>query len=175
MAGKRDDVFLLGEEELGTEPPPASEEPTATDPLARPARSFRPRVGLRVLGALVLIIAGAAVIHSGGDGDDPAPTSAETPPIVAAPKALPAARPRRAPDRSGRARGRRGHPPQRHKAMKTPLEPAPAPLAETASAPEATYIPALESSPQSAPEGAPAAPAPAAALPPARPEFGIER
>lgn len=162
MAGKRDEIFLLGEE-----------EPSASAPASGPSRSPRPRWSL-IGGGLVLIAAVVFIGRPSGDAVDPAPPRASAP----APEVAPVARPPRHFDRPDRAperqpqRPRSGEP---RKAVKEREQPAPAPAAEATSAPAVTYAPAPQAAPEPAPEGRAAAPAQAAPLPAARPEFGIER
>ena len=178
MAGKRDEVFLLGEEVIGSNPWNApEEEPTATAPVPRLSRPGRlPASGPLILGALVSVVVFALVAHPGGDAADPAPPRAEVPAVLTTPEVEPVARapretdrPRRAPER----RPRRPRPGDRHTAAEE--KPQPAPLPEAASAPVVTYAPTPEAASEPAPEGAAAAPAPAAPLSAARLEFGIER
>lgn len=174
MAGKRDEVFLLGEEQVGADPWIApEEEPTATAPVPEPSRSPRLRVSWPlILGALPLVVA-LAFLARPGDGAAPAPPRAEAPAVVTSPEVAPIARAPREADRSHRASERqrqRPHSGERHKSAEEPQAPVPALLAETASAPVITYVPAPEPAPEDA-----ATPARAAPLPAARPEFGIER
>jgi hypothetical protein len=180
MAGKHDEVFLLGEEEVGADPWSApEEEPTATTPVPGPSRSPRLRVSWPlILGALVVVVALAFLARPGGEGADPLLPRAEVPAVVTAPEVTPIARAPREVDRPHRSPERRPQRPRsvdRRKAMKESEEPMPAPLAETASAPVVTYAPTPEAAPEPAPEDTAAAPAQAAPLPAARPEFGIER
>lgn len=176
MSGKRDEVFLLGAEEVGANPWSApEEEPTATAPVPGPSRSPRLPVSWPlILGALVALVALAFFARPGGDGADPEPPRAEVPAVVATPEVTPIARVPREADRLHRAPERQAQRPRagdRHKAVKESEEPMPVPLAETASAPVVIYAPA----PEAAPEDTATAPAQAAPLPAARPEFGIER
>jgi hypothetical protein len=176
MAGKRDEVFLLGEEEVGADPWSApEEEQTATAPVPGPSRSPRLRVSWPLaLGALALVVGLALLARPGGDDAAPAPSRAEAPAVVTSPEVRPIARALREADRHHRVPERQPQRPrsgERHKAAEEPQAPMPAPLAETASAPVLTYVPG----PAPAPEGTVAAPAQAAPLPAARPEFGIER
>ncbi|MGD9737616.1 MAG: hypothetical protein AB7V58_18690 [Solirubrobacterales bacterium] len=168
MAGKRDDIFVLGEEQLGAEAPSAPvEEPTASAPLS--GRSRAPQLRLAwplVSGGLVLLAAVALLVRLGDDGE-PAPpravvpTTTATPPIVHAP-----ARSHTAPERElRRLRSRERRPPAR------PAVVQPAPVAESPAAPVVTYEPAPEPAPEVM--TAPSEPAPPAPAP--RPEFGIER
>jgi hypothetical protein len=180
MAGKRDELFILGEEEVGANPWGAPEEgPTATAPVSRPSRSLRLPVGWPlILGALVLILAFVFLAYPGDDGADPPAPHAEVPAVVTAPEVTPIARAPREADRPHRAPERQLQRPRsgdRRKAAKEPQEPMPAPPAETASAPAVTYAPPPDAAPEPAPEGTAAAPAQAAPLPAPRPEFGIER
>lgn len=177
MAGKRDEVFLLGEEEVGADPWSApAEEPTATAPVRGPSRSpGLPVRWLLILGALVVAVALALLARRGGSEVDPAPQRAEAPALVATPKVSPIARAPRETDRPHRALERQPQRPrsdERGEAMEEPRESTPSLLAETASAP--AYAPPPEATPEPAPEDT-AAPAQAAPLPAARPEFGIER
>ncbi len=174
MAGKRDEIFLLGEEEArGRSPSAPEEEPSARAPVPGSSRSSHLR-GLLLGGGLVLIAAIVFIGRPSGDAVDPAPPRASAPapevaPVARAPRQL--NRPHRAPERQ----------PQRplagesRKAVKEREEPPPAPLAEAPSAPAVTYAPAPEAAREPAPEGRAAAPAQAAPLPAAWPEFGIER
>ena len=180
MAGKRDEVFLLGEEEVGADPWSApTEEPTATAPVPGPSHSPRLPVSWPlILGALVAVIALAFVARPGGDGVEPPPPGAEVPAVVTPSEVTPIARAPREADRPHRSPERQPRRPRsggRGKAMEEPEESTPAPLAETASAPVVTYVPAPEAAPEPAPEGTAGAPTQAAPLPAARPEFGIER
>ncbi|MEZ5077119.1 MAG: hypothetical protein R2725_06740 [Solirubrobacterales bacterium] len=168
MAGKRDEVFLLGEEELGDEPLSASaEESTATTPL--PGRSsLRPsrlRIGWpQVLAGALLLAALALLVRPGEDGADPAPSRVAVPAPATVPVVRVPPRPEPAPER-GQRRARK----HRQASAKTP-----APVTEPASAPVVVYEPAAEVAPEPVPE-ATAPPAPAAPPAPPRPEFGIER
>jgi hypothetical protein len=178
MAGKRDEAFLLGEEALGADPCSApAEEPTTTVPVPGPSCSSRWRASWPlILGAAVLAVAVAFLSRPGGDGAAPAPR-ATVPAVVSAPEVTPIARAPREADRPYRAPERQSQRPRsgaRRKAMEEQPEVA-APLAESASAPVITYTPVPEAAPKPAPEGTAAAPAKAAPLPAARPEFGIER
>lgn len=180
MARKRDEVFLLGEEEVGADPWSApAEEPSATTPVPRPSRSPRLPVSWPlILGALLVVLALAFLARPGGDGGDPVSPRPEVAPVVTAPEVTPIARaPREAnrPHRSPERRRQRPRSVDRRKAVKEPEEPMRAPLAETASAPVLTYAPASEAAPEPAPEDTATAPAQAAQLPAGRPEFGIER
>jgi hypothetical protein len=180
MAGKRDEVFLLGEEEVGADPWGApEEEPTATAPVPGPSRSPRLRVNWPLtLGGLALVVALAFLARPGGDGAAPAPPRAGAPAVVSSPEAAPIARASREADRPHRVAERQSQQPRpgrRHEAAEEPGEPASAPLAEAASGAVITYAPAPEAAPEPAPEEAAAAPTQAAPLRAARPEFGIER
>ena len=180
MARKRDEVFLLGEEEVGADPwSPPAQAPIATAPVPGPSRSPRLPVSWPlILGALVVVVALAFLARPGGDGADPVSPRAEVPAVVTAPEVTPIARAPREADRPHRSLERQPQRPRsvdRRKAAKEPEEPMSAPLAETASAPVVTYAPAPEAAPEPAPEDTATAPAPAAPLPAARPEFGIER
>jgi hypothetical protein len=180
MAGKRDEVFLLGEEEVGADPRSApAEEPTATAPLPGSSRSRRLPVSRPlILGALVVVVAIVLVARAGGGGAAPAPPPADVPAVVTTPAVTPIARAPREADRPQRGpehQARRPRSADEHKPAKGLQEPVPAPRAEAASAPLTTYAPAAEAAPEPAPEGTAAAPAQAAPLPAARPEFGIER
>ncbi len=177
MAGKRDEVFLLGEEEMRSDPWSGPEEqPTATVPVPGAARLSRLRPGWPLaLLALAAVGAVAFLARSGGGPADPVPPTIEASPSAAeAPEVAPvtraphlAPRPHHAPRRP-----RRPRPGERRAAGKTE-EPRPVPPAEGASAPSVTYTPMPEAASEAAP--AAAAPAPAAPLPAERPEFGIER
>lgn len=178
MTGKHDEVFLLGEEVIGSDSWNApEEEPTATAPVPGLSRQGRLRASWPlILGALVPVVVFAFLARPGGDAADPAPPRAEVPAVLTTPEVEPFARASRETDRPHRAperRPRRPRPGDRHTAAEE--EPQPGALAEAASAPVVTYAPAPEATPEPAPEGAAAAPAPAAPLPAARPEFGIER
>jgi len=180
MAVKRDEVFLLGGEEVGADPWSApAEEPTATAPVPGPSRSPRRRVSWPlILGAAVLVVVVAFLSRPGGEGASPAPSRAEVPAVVTTPAVTPIARAPREADRPHRSPEREPQRPgsgERGKESDDPEEPTPAPLAETASAPVVTYAPAPEAASEPAPEGTAGAPTQAAPLPTARPEFGIER
>lgn len=175
MAGKRDEVFLLGEEQVGADPWSApEEEPTATAAVSPPSRSPRLHVSWPlILGALALVVALAFLARPSGDGPALAPPRAAAPPLVTSPEVAPIARAPHEADRPLRAparRPQRPHSGERHKSAEEPQAPMPAPLAQTASAPAITYVPAPEPAPEDA-----VAPAQAAPLSAARPEFGIER
>jgi hypothetical protein len=177
MTGKRDEVFLLGEEVIGADPWSApEEEPTATAPVPGLSRPGRLRAGWPlILGALVPVVVVAFLARPGGDAADPAPPRPEVPAVLSTPEVEPVARTPREADRPHRApesRLRRRRPGDRRTAAEGEL---PAPLAEAASAPVVTYTPAPEATPEPALKDAAAVPAPAAPLPTARPEFGIER
>lgn len=173
MAGKRDEVFWLGEEEVGSDPWSApEEEPTARAPVPGSPGSPRLRANWPLtLGALLAVLVLVFLTRPGGGGADLAPPHTEVPAVVTTPEVASVARARSEADRPHRVPERRSHPGDRH----TPAEePRSAALAETANA-VVTPAPAPEAAPEPAPEGAAAAPAPAAPLPAARPEFGIER
>jgi hypothetical protein len=180
MAGKRDEVFLLGEEEIGADPWSApAEAPSASAPVPGPPRS--PRLSGSwplILGALLVVVALAFLARPGGDGADPTPPRAGVPAVVTAPEVRPIARAPREADRPHREPERQARRPRaadRRRAAQESEEPMPAPLAEAASAPVITYAPAPEAAPEPVPEDTATAPAQAAPLPAARPEFGIER
>ncbi|MGD9737756.1 MAG: hypothetical protein AB7V58_19400 [Solirubrobacterales bacterium] len=172
MAGKRDEVFLLGEEELGDEHLSApAEEPTATAPL--PGRSrLRPsrlRIGWpQVLAGALLLAALALLVRPGEEGADQAPSRVALP----APATVPIVRAPQPPEPAPERKPRRSRLPEHRQT--SPKKPAPAPVAEAASAPVVVYELALEAAPE-APEATTAPPAPASPPPPPRPEFGIER
>lgn len=176
MAAKRDEVFLLGEEEVGTDPWSApAEAPAATAPIPGPSRSPRVPVGrLLIFGALLVVVVFAFLARPGRDGADPVSPHAEVPAAITAPAVTPIARAPREADRPHRSpeRPQRPRSLDRRKATKEPEEPMPAPLAEAANG---AYAPAPEAAPEPPPEDTATVPAPAAPLPAARPEFGIER
>lgn len=173
MAGKRDEVFLLGEEELGDEPLSASaEEPTATAPLPGRSglRAFRLRIGWpQVLAGALLLAALALLVRPGQEGADSEPSRAAAP----APATVPIVRGPQRPEPMPGREPRLSRSPEPRKT--SPKKPAPAPVADAPSAPEVAYEPAPEIAPEAAPEVTTVPPAPTAPPPPPRPEFGIER
>lgn len=167
MAGKRDDIFVLGDEQLGAEAPSAPvEEPTASTPLSGRSRAPQLRLAWPLVSGGLVLIAAVALLVRLGDGGEPAPPRAVVPTTTATPTIVHApARSHTAPERElRRPRSRERRPPAR------PAVETPAPVAEPA-APVVTY----ESTPEPAPEvmTAPSEPAPPPPAP--RPEFGIER
>jgi hypothetical protein len=183
MAGKRDEIFILGEEQVGADPwSPAEEEPSARAPVPGSTRSPRLRAGWRpILGALALVLLLASLGRSGGGSGDVQQREPAAPAVAAAPLAAPPAlrpaRPARPERPSPPTALQRGPNHSREPREKEGGEARAVPLAETASAPALTYTPAptTEAAPEPMPRGAAAAPTPAAPLAAARPEFGIER
>jgi hypothetical protein len=173
MAGKRDEVFLLGEEELGGESSRTlEEEATATVSVPAQSTSGRLRVGWPlILGPIAALAVLALLARPGGDGAEPARPRAEAPAVDTTPEVHSVARAPREARRSERAPERRPSPSDRRTAAQ---KPQPAPLAETASIPLVPYAPTPVPIPEP-PPGGQAVPAPATPLPAPRPEFGIER
>jgi hypothetical protein len=186
MAGKRDELFILGEEQLGEDSflaaPEGGEEPDRSAPQSQPTHA--PRFGAArapVAGALVVATAIVLIASLGGGGgtEGPAP-----PQESAAPRARPApqvisplpadqgGRPRRHPRVARRPRPRRqsssaGSRSSREVAAAETS--AAAPTIAIAPAPPSA-APAAEPAPVSPP--APSSPVEGASV---RPEFGIER
>jgi hypothetical protein len=178
MAGKHDEVFFLGEEEVGSDPWSAPEEaPTASAPL--PSRSSCLRLSWPlILGVLVLVVALVSFARLHSDAADPERPRTNVPALLTTPEAVPIARASREPDRPHQEPEREPQRPRSgdgRKAAEQPEEPLAEPLVESASGSAITYAPAPQAAPEPAPEGSLAPPAQAAPLPAARPEFGIER
>lgn len=167
MAGRRDEVFILGEESLDGE---GFEETDAAEaePGPAPARAPRSWVAFRrplIAAGLLLFAAVAALSRLGGEdtpraapepwsGPAPVPAPKVQAPVIHPPAAAPPPKPAR--DR-----------------VKRPA-PASPPAPEASAPPAVTYTPAAAPAPPSL-EPAPVAPAPAQPVDSVRPEFGIER
>ena len=187
MAGKQDELFFLGAEEIGIDPHSTPEAESAAATVVDPAPSGSPRSRpsrLLILGALlVAVVAAVALGRPGGDAAQPPRPHAGVPVLEDPPQASAMAadsarsRPPSRPLTRHREQPRRRVRSGERTAAKQ--QPAPAPPAESASAPLANYAPtptaAPEAAPVPAPEGTAAAPAPATPVTSARPEFGIER